>query len=398
MALISIFKSNPEAIFSMTIEQIVNLAGDGKLKDNSECSIELRSLLSQIDNDKLAEYTLRCLTHSFNKSGLVLQDLVNELGRRLDYVTINGRYQGSSNSVGYDGLWSSPEGHHLLIEVKTTDAYRLSLDTIARYRERLREQGGLDEPNSMLIVVGREDTGELEAQVRGSRHAWDMRLISIESLIHLVKLKESTDEPSTGSKIRSLLVPREYTRVDGLIDIIFTATKDVEGGAEEGKQPGSVESNEGAGWDFTDRVQLDNKRTRIMSAFAASQDVSLIKRSRALYWTPDHSLRAGCTISKRYEVGAGSGLYWYAYHPRWNDFLTEAEKGFFVLGGMDLNVAFAIPVEIIGNRLDELNVTPLADGKSYWHIKIIEQAAGEYALQMPKSGNHLSLKSYAFQI
>ncbi len=397
MALLSIYRSNPEAILSMTIEQIVNLAGDGKLKDGSECSMELRSLLSQIDNDKLAEYTLRCLTDSFNKSGLVLQDLVNELGRRLDYVTVNGRYQGTTNAVGYDGLWTSPEGHNLLIEVKTTDAYRLSLDTIAQYRERLRQQGELNEPNSMLIVVGREDTGELEAQVRGSRHAWDMRLISIESLIHLVKLKESTDEPSTGSKIRSLLVPREYTRVDELIDVIFTATKDVESGAEEGKQPESGETNEGAGWDFTDRHLLDDKRTRIMSAFAGSQGVNLIKRSRALYWTPDHRFRAGCTISKRYEVGAG-GLYWYAYHPRWNDFLADAEKAFFVLGGMDLNVAFAIPLDVIKNRLNELNLTPLPDGKSYWHIKIMEPAAGEYLLQMPRSGNHLSLKSYAFQI
>ena len=264
MALISLYNSNPEAILSMSIEQIVNLAGDGKLKDASECSIELRSLANQIDNGKLAEYALHCLTHSFNKSGLVLQDLVNELGRRLDYVVVNGRYQGTSNSIGYDGLWTSPEGHNLLIEVKTTDAYRLSLDTIAQYREKLREKGELNEPNSMLIVVGREDTGELEAQVRGSRHAWDMRLISVESLIHLVKLKESTDEPSTGSKIRSLLVPREYTRVDGLIDIIFTATKDVEGGAEEGNQPSAGDANEGSGWEFTDRALLDDKRTRIM--------------------------------------------------------------------------------------------------------------------------------------
>jgi len=35
----------------------------------------------------------------------------------------------------------------------------------------------------VLIVVGRQDTGELEAQIRGSRHAWDIRLISAEALL-----------------------------------------------------------------------------------------------------------------------------------------------------------------------------------------------------------------------
>ena len=32
--------------------------------------------------------------------------------------------------------------------------------------------------SSMLIVVGGEDTGDLEAQIRGSRYAWDIRLVS----------------------------------------------------------------------------------------------------------------------------------------------------------------------------------------------------------------------------
>ena len=78
-----------------------------------------------------------CLSVAFPKNGMVLQDLVNELGRRLDYVATNGRYQGVQGKIGFDGLWLSPEGHTLVVEVKTTDAYRLSLDTLATYRARL---------------------------------------------------------------------------------------------------------------------------------------------------------------------------------------------------------------------------------------------------------------------
>jgi hypothetical protein len=62
-------------------------------------------------------------------------------------------------------------------EVKTSDTYRISLDAISDYRQKLLS-AGLVVGEPFLIVVGRQDTGELEAQMRGSRHAWDIRLIS----------------------------------------------------------------------------------------------------------------------------------------------------------------------------------------------------------------------------
>ena len=74
-----------------------------------------------------------------------------------------------------------PSGHKAVIEVKTTSAYQLRLDTIAKYRLTLVEQGQLsEEQSSILIVVGRDDTSDLEAQIRGFGYAWDIRLISVE--------------------------------------------------------------------------------------------------------------------------------------------------------------------------------------------------------------------------
>jgi hypothetical protein len=140
---------------------------------------------------------------------MVLQDLINELGRRLDYRVENGRYQGTRSTIGYDGIWISPEGHTVIAEVKTTDAYRISLDTLVGYRQELIAQRKVSGRSSILIVVGRDDTGELEAQIRGSRHAWDIRLISADALLKLVQLKENADSPDTGRKIRSLLAPME---------------------------------------------------------------------------------------------------------------------------------------------------------------------------------------------
>ena len=228
MPLLSLVASSPEAVRQLTIEQVVATAGDGRLRDGTESQRELREYLRQVTIDALATYADYCLSNAFSKGGQVLQDLVNELGRRLEYDVTNGRYQGTSNAVGFDGIWRDPSGHGLVIEVKTTDAYRLSLDTVARYRDQLLAQEVLAKPCSILIVVGRTDTGELEAQVRGSQHAWDIRLISVDALLNLVRIKESADSQETIAKIRRLLTPLEYTRLDQLVDVVFTTTQDVE--------------------------------------------------------------------------------------------------------------------------------------------------------------------------
>jgi hypothetical protein len=181
MPLLAFWASNPKEVSQSTIEQIVAMAGDGVLKDNGPCSNELREYLKQTDSGQLGKYIEHCLSSGFTKSGSVFQDLVNELGRRLDYKVTNGRYQGTQNSIGFDGIWSSPEGQAIVAEVKTTDAYTVKLDTIATYREKLLQSNEIAQPSSVLIVVGRQDTGELEAQIRGSRHAWDIRLISADA-------------------------------------------------------------------------------------------------------------------------------------------------------------------------------------------------------------------------
>ena len=153
--------------------------------------------------------------------------------------------------------------------------------------------------------------------------------------------------------------------------------------------------NEGSGWEFTDRVVLDTKRAEIMSSFANLKGLTLSMRSRALYWNFDKTIRVGCTVSKRYGKGKRTS-YWYAYHPRWDSFLGEGKSAYLLLGCMDLNVAFAIPIDVIRQRLDELNLTSRPHGKSYWHLKIIEKKSG-FVLQMPKTGNHLLLGEYSFQ-
>lgn len=405
MPLLEFWSSNPAAIAQLSIEQVVATAGSGNLQDNSDCSNELREYLRQIDSQNLDLYIKGCLTVPFQKSGLVLRDLVNEFGRRLDYVVTNGRYQGTTNAIGYDGIWAAQDGQAIVVEVKTTDAYSISLETLVRYREGLIKAGQVGANSSVLIVVGRQPTGELEAQIRGSRYAWGMRLISTDALFKLVQLKEGAEGPEIGHKIRSLLTPREYTRLDEMVDVMFTTTKDVENAIETEALKGDdvVQDNaspdkEKGVWEFTDSGLLQAKRDEIAAALSKREDAPLIRKSRALYWSPTQNVRAVFTISKRYVNKAAPG-YWYTYHPQWHDFLEQADRGYLVLGCMDRNEAFAIPVGKFHPLLTSLNRREKEDGSiSSWYVILYEGASGELSLTLPKQKESLSLLPFAIGI
>jgi hypothetical protein len=379
-------------------------AGDGVVRDNSTCSEELRTYIGQVSSGKIAKYIEYCLASSFPKSGMVLQDLVNELGRRLDYEVSNGRYQGVTNAVGFDGIWQSPERHSLILEVKTTDAYRLSLDTLARYRSKLRDSGAIGESSSILIVVGRQETGELEAQIRGSRHAWDVRLISVEALLKLVSLKENSEADETGQKIRGLLTPVEYTRLDGMVDVMFTTAKDVEGvetvavqmATTAEQQVSDSQASGSSGWQFTSPKDIQAKREEILLALAARDNVPLVRKTRALYWNAQHNVRVACSVSKRYE-GKGQYAYWYAYHPKWDEFLAQGDKSYFVLGCMDKDEAFAIPRGDLLELLPYLNTTTPEGGDTYWHIHIADRKSVAEIL-VPKRNEPFRLEAYVIKV
>lgn len=402
MPLITFMESNPDGVKQLTIEQIVAMSGDGKLKEGSDAQRELREFLTIATTGQLSAYAAQCLEESFAKSGHVLQDVVNELGRRLEYEVTNGRYQGGATVVGHDGIWRDPSGHDLVVEVKTTDAYRLALDTVAGYRDRLLAAEEIDRPCSILIVVGREDTGELEAQVRGSRHAWDIRIIGVASLVKLVEIKESADQQETAEVVRRLLTPVEYTRVDKLIDVVFATTQDVEAAAaaEAGAhgQPDEEGDEARQPKELIPRELINEARARAIAAVEKMLGVSLVKRTRALYWDPSKRYRVACTVSRMY-VDYGSGRFWYAYHLPWHEFLGEGEEARLVLSCVGLDVAFVLPLSVVTEHLGHLNTTVKPDGSGhYYHLKIVESAEGVYELQLPKIGSKLPLAGFELRL
>jgi hypothetical protein len=185
-----------------------------------------------------------------------------------------------------------------------------------------------------------------------------------------------------------------------MVDVMFTAAKDVESVAsEDGQQDGSEDEIARAEdplkrtgtWEFTDSRLLQAKREEIVSAMGNRLGNTFIRKSRALSWSADHHDRIACTISKRY-VRKGSHPYWYAYHPEWDDFLKEGRRAFLVLGCMDIPVAFAIPWGKLHPILDSLNTTT-KDERTYWHVQLRE-VASKYSLLLPKKLSFLPLDEF----
>jgi len=323
--------SSREQLEGKAVHQIIAFGGSGKLRDGKAASIEFREFLGHISSDLLQQYAENCLTDSFRDSGLALQDIVNQVGRRLGFEVADGRYRGGSKYIGNDGLWTLSSGHSIIIEVKTTDAYRIDLNTIAGYRKALVKQGDIaEEKSSALIVVGRHDTGDLEAQIRGSRYAWDIRLISVDALMRLMRLKEALDDPETMERIHALLIPREFTKLDEIVDIVFSTAEEVQQDDDDeasGDDEPHVETKEKKKKKFTP-VRF---HSACVERIEKQLSCTLIKRSRSYYSSPKDEIGVICSVSKEHERAHGTS-YWFAFHPYYPERLEKHGQKFIAWG------------------------------------------------------------------
>lgn len=362
MSLIDLWKSQKLQIEQKHVQQIIAFSGDGQLRDGKEASSEFREFLSNIPSNQLIAYASQCLENSFNGSGLALQDIVNQVGTRLGFDVVYGRYRGISGKIGYDGLWNFPSGHSVIVEVKTTDAYRIDLETIANYRKQLIKDGSaIEQRTSALIVVGRKDTGDLEAQIRGSRHAWDMRLISVDALMSLMRLKENVEDPKTIQRIHDILIPREFTKLDEIIEIVFSTAEDV-----KDEEPIEEDINQK---DKTPKFTPVSFHEACKERIEEKLNISFLKQSKASFYSSDKSVRLICAVSKEHERGNQTG-YWFAFHPHQKEFLSEAEDSYIAFGCGNKNRIILLPSEKFIPFLDFMNTTQ-KDDRFYWHVQIL---------------------------
>jgi hypothetical protein len=208
----------------------------------------------------------------------------------------------------------------------------------------------------------------------------------------------SSDEDETTEKIRNLLVPFEYTRLDNIIDVMFAAAKDVGASTIEAEPPSetvSADCDEDSSYkqEHTPKSILDSVRGEAIAALSVREGVSLIAHKRAQFWSGDKSVRAVCPVSKRYRTG----YYWYAFHPHQRSFIAEAQKGFLLLGCLDSDVTYALPSKVIEELVPYLNTTE-NDDRVYWHIHLQPSDDLGYQLLVPKKGQKVSMKQFEIKL
>jgi len=400
MPLLTFWRASQESknqILGMNIQQIIAITGNGVLKDGSETSIELREYLSEVESEKLSEYARYCANNAFTDSGQVLQDLVNEIGRRLDFNVENGRYRGVKNEIGFDGIWSTTN-QNLIIEVKTTVAYSIDLETPIAYRDKLFEQGRVKKDTPILFVIGRDDTSSLEAQVRGSKHAWSIRIIGIDALAKLMEVNLSTSGKDVTEKIHTILRPIEYTRIDAIVDVVFATAEDKELQIDPIESVESIDTGVKEDLDSTtqDRTPVEiiaEKKNQIIQRFSEKLGKPLQKKRNSMYADIVNQTHAVIAISKRYE--RKDSLYWYAYH---NDpqrkFLSESVNGYMIFGMTDKKIAIAVPFEILEKQWGNLMGTVVKkSNREYKHIFIYE-INEKYYLRVREVGSEIDLTQY----
>lgn len=381
MALTELWKANKKELEQKHVQQVIGFAGDGKLRDGGPASKEFREFLASVPSTVLGKYADECLDSRFDSSGLSLQDIINQVGVRLGFTVEQGRYRGTPGEVGFDGLWHAPDGNCIVVEVKTTDAYRIDLGTVAAYRRKLVSEGRLEEgKSSILIIVGRSDTGDLEAQVRGSRHAWDVRLISIDSLLRLMRLKEELGDPKIINKIRRVLMPQEFTKVDGIIDLVFSAAEEVK---KDEELLDEVSEEDDLKVRQRHKKSALNFRDACAARIQAKLGTELVKRSAALYSSPDESTVLVCVNSREYGKASGAG-FWYAFHPHQKESLEAAKLGYVALGCGSEKTILLFPAEAFLGWLPVFHVTDDED-RFYWHVRV-ESRDHSYKL-LVKKGN-----------
>lgn len=233
--------------FTMSLKQVVNIAGDGTL-ENEDSIDELRQFFSMIDLQTMERLLGECFhrdkKYKFDTRSFAFQYLINEMGSRLGYDVENGLYRGRKNEIGFDGLWRSKNNEYIIMESKTSDDYSISVEAVIGYRDQLVINHKIPKKKcSILIVYGRDDRNALRNTVKGSDEAKNIRLISATALFQLVRIYCESKSLTVQNQINSVLQPRDYFVLDNLVELVFPQTDASIPDVEDSDDDGTVESS-----------------------------------------------------------------------------------------------------------------------------------------------------------
>ncbi len=242
----------------MPLEQVLELVGDLDDTPGEKTPRERfrRFLFQNLTSvGAVRDYVEECLRSSGEQYNRALQDLVNHLGRLLGFDVTFGRYKGVQGEIGFDGVWKSPSGLYIVVEVKTTDVYAIKTATLLGYIDRLiSEQMIPDWDHALgLYVVGRSDAElkQLENSIIAEKRTHQLRVITVDKLLTLAELL--ADYEMEHEAVLTVLRPTGPV-VDSLIELMAgLVAKEIRTAGEDADQPQEVAqeiADESTGYSF----------------------------------------------------------------------------------------------------------------------------------------------------
>ena len=380
------YAREPEKFRVKRVDQVIKFAGEGRLLDGSTTSKEFRDLLRVIDIPLLKEYSETCLNSKFEDVGLALQDIINEVGNRLGFDVEPGKYR----SCPYDGLWISPEGRVIVVECKKTSEFSIELKKIEAARLELIQDGKATNSNSSgLLIVGVGETDFLEAQIRGSKFAWEMRMITASALFKLLTLKTEFDHPNSAKRVRRILSPEEYTKLDPIIELLEGGVMDTETREISIDEEDIIEDGE----EKTVKKRIPPEVAKLAAEKIGEHlGFTPVKDAFTSYISSDKT-NAFVVMASSYIESANK--YWYGFREHNYEFCNKFESSFAGFAcGKDIDALFLIPFQEFSSMTEGMRMTTFDDNRSdFWHVEI-KPIDGKYFLGQRRGKEKIDITKF----
>jgi hypothetical protein len=178
-----------------SLEQVLALAGtleDSQTADSSSARFRRFLQHNVTAVGQIRDYVEECLRSSGGQYNRALQDLINRVGELLGFSVTYGRYKGVHGQVGHDGLWSSPTGFSIVVEVKTSGAFSVNTAVLHNYINELVSQRVIpEEDRTMGLYIfcrDEQDSQQLQNSIVAEKKANLLRVVRAETLLSLAEI------------------------------------------------------------------------------------------------------------------------------------------------------------------------------------------------------------------
>jgi len=145
------------------------------------------------DPEVLRVYVNQCLARSEERYVRALQDLINHLGRVLEFEVTFGPYEWLPGQIAFNGRWKSTWGPNIIIEIRKREVYSPYRPTLSRVIEQMIDEGEIAgwhlAVGLYVIARPRVHFTHLEKAILEHVQAHQLRIASLDSLFILAALK-----------------------------------------------------------------------------------------------------------------------------------------------------------------------------------------------------------------